>query len=104
MTGKTIYFHPFDKTCAIKGEESVLEVALNNGIEIPHSCGGMGSCTTCRILVEHSPHPLPPRNELEQEIADMRAFSPAERLSCQLPPLAGLVVRVPDPLLEDSET
>lgn len=89
-------FQPQDKVCAIEGEESVLEVALNNGIDLAHSCGGMGSCTTCRVIVESSPSPLPPRNEMEQDIAEMRGFAEAERLSCQLPPLPGLVVRLPE--------
>lgn len=97
MTGKCMHFLPQEKSCVIKQEESVLEVALRNGIDLPHSCGGMGSCTTCRVIVVKAPGPLPERNELEQDIADMRSFAPEERLSCQLAPVAGLVVRVPAP-------
>jgi len=96
MTTKAIHFVPLEKSCDFKGESSVLEIALNNGIEIAHSCGGMGSCTTCRVVVVFSPTALPPRNELEQDIADMRGFTDQERLSCQLPPIEGLVLRVPD--------
>lgn len=73
----------------------MLEVALRAGIEISHSCGGMGSCTTCRVIIQHSPEALPPRNELEQEIADSRGFADNERLSCQIPPHEGLEVRIP---------
>lgn len=104
MTSKAIHFLPFDKSCAIKKEESVLEVALRNEIPISHSCGGMGSCTTCRVIVVHHDGPLPERNELEQDIADMRGFAPEERLACQLPPRPGLVVRVPVPPVADDET
>lgn len=96
MKAKEILFLPFEKTCKFGREQSVLEVALKNGIEIAHSCGGMGSCTTCRVIVEKSEEPLPERNELELEIAESRGFAPQERLSCQLEPAAGLVVRVPD--------
>ena len=74
----------------------MLEVALKAGVEISHSCGGMGSCTTCRVFVVRSPEALPPRNELEQEIADSRGFHDDERLACQLPPQEGLEVRVPE--------
>lgn len=56
-----------------------------------------GSCTTCRVIVVKSDGPLPERNELESDIATMRGFRPEERLSCQLPPTPGLVVRVPEP-------
>ncbi|NJL25415.1 MAG: (2Fe-2S)-binding protein [Calothrix sp. SM1_5_4] len=100
MTSKAIHFLPHEKTCLYENEPSVLEVAIKNGIEIPHSCGGMGSCTTCRVIVVDSPQPLPARNDLEQDIAEMRAFPPEERLSCQLPPCPGLTVRVPAPACE----
>jgi ferredoxin, 2Fe-2S len=96
MTRPTIHFLPLDRSCGFSHEQSVLEVALKNGIEIPHSCGAMGSCTTCRVFVEKCPSPLPPRNELEHDIAEMRGFADQERLSCQLPPVDGLVVRVPE--------
>lgn len=97
MTSKTIQFLPAGKICQVRDEESILEVALRNGIELPHSCGGMGSCTTCRIFIEHAPMNLPRRNELELDIASMREFADHERLACQLPPLNGLVVRIPEP-------
>jgi 2Fe-2S ferredoxin len=102
MKPQGILFQPNDVTCEIQDSESVLDVALRNGIEISHSCGGMGSCTTCRIYIEKSAKPLPPRNELEQDIADMRKFEDRERLACQLPPAAGLVVRIPDSLTDSS--
>lgn len=103
MTKKNLKFVPLEKSCHFTDEESVLEVALKNGIDIPHSCGGMGSCTTCRVVVENRNLSLPARTELEQDIADMRAFRDEERLSCQLPPLDGLVLRIPD-TFEDDES
>lgn len=95
MTGKKIRFEPSGREFPVKNESSVLEVALNNDLDLPHSCGGMGSCTTCRVIVVHTPHPLPEREAMEAEIAEMRGFSDQERLACQLPPFPGLVVRVP---------
>lgn len=95
MTSNKIRFEPAGVEIPVEDESSVLDVAIRNGVDIPHSCGGMGSCTTCRVLVEKTSGPLPARNELEQDIAEMREFAENERLSCQLPPLAGLVVRVP---------
>ena len=92
-----MHFLPDGKACALAGEESVLDVALKHEVNLPHSCGGMGSCTTCRVFVVESEALLPPRNELEQDLADMRGFAENERLACQLPPTAGLVVRIPKP-------
>lgn len=104
MTPQGIVFQPLDITCEIGDAESVLEVALENEIDLGHSCGGMGSCTTCRVVIESSVAKLPPRNELEQDIADMRNFAPEERLACQLPPMDGLVVRIPETLDPESST
>lgn len=98
MTAKSILFLPANILCPVGSEGSVLEVALKKGVDIPHSCGAMGSCTTCRIFIESSGEPIPPRNELELDIAEMRAFADNERLSCQLPPLKDLVVRIPETL------
>lgn len=98
MTEKEILFLPQETRCPIRSEDSVLAVALKNGVEIPHSCGGMGSCTTCRVFVEHCDEELPPPTELELDITSQRAFADNERLSCQLPPLKGLVVRIPETL------
>ncbi|MGE4131256.1 MAG: 2Fe-2S iron-sulfur cluster-binding protein [Bdellovibrionales bacterium] len=96
MSGAGITFEPFAKQCEIDHEHSVLEVGLKHDIPIPHSCGGMGSCTTCRVLVESPLADLPPRSEIESDLAEMRGFTEAERLACQLEPVPGLVVRLPD--------
>lgn len=95
MREKFVTFLPDNKSVPIKNEASVLELALKHGIEINHSCGGMGSCTTCRIFVENNVDNLPPRTELEQEIATDRGFQEHERLSCQIAPHSGWRVRVP---------
>lgn len=104
MTGNKILFLPCGREIPVESESSVLEVALKHKIAIPHSCGGMGSCTTCRVFVEQSPQALPHREEMEQDIAQMRGFAENERLSCQLPPLPGLVVRVPESVEGPEET
>ncbi len=90
-----MFIFPEVKPLDFSGCETVLEVALKHRLELEHSCGGMGSCTTCRVIVESPVEDLPPRSELEQEIADMRDFQPKERLACQLSPQQGLTVRIP---------
>ncbi|MBL7688499.1 MAG: (2Fe-2S)-binding protein [Bdellovibrionaceae bacterium] len=63
---------------------TVLEIAVENSVDISHSCGGMGTCGTCRIhLSVLSGQPLA-RNEIEQEMATDRGFQTDERLSCQV--------------------
>lgn len=67
-----------------KRQLTLLDIAVQNSVEIAHSCGGMGSCGTCRVrLVIHN-GPAMERGELESEMALERGYSPDERLSCQL--------------------
>jgi len=91
-----IVFQPGNRAAVIGSATSVLEVALKNNIDLSHSCGGMGSCTTCRVFIESDASKLPARNELEEEIASSRGFAENERLACQLEPCDGLIARIPE--------
>lgn len=75
--------------------QTVLEVVLNAKFEIPHSCGQMGTCGTCRIFHLGSAEDLSAPEELEQEMIKDRGFSPEERLSCQARILKSTRVRTP---------
>lgn len=88
-------FLPFKKTCPFDGSPSILEVAIANQIPLNHSCGGMGSCTTCLVRVQTGLEKLAPRNELEAEHEQMRDLRAHERLSCQTLAEDGLVVSIP---------
>lgn len=76
-------------------DENLLESALRAGFPLDHSCGGNGTCTTCRVIVEEGAEYLEPRNEIEQEMADDRNFAVNERLSCQIKPTGPMRLRVP---------
>jgi ferredoxin len=95
MKLKEMTFLPQNKSVPFQEGDSVLTVALKNKIPLSHSCGGMGSCTTCRVFVENSVEPVNERTEVECEIIEGRGFSPNERLACQLDATPGLTVRIP---------
>lgn len=65
-------------------ESSVLQTLIDYDFKIDHACGGMGSCGTCRIFIDHNVELLPLRNPVEAERAKERGFAPNERLACQL--------------------
>jgi ferredoxin len=77
------------------GQETLLELALSSGVALSHSCGGMASCGTCRVIVEFGGEKLHSRNDLEREMANDRGFNSNERLACQICPSAELTVRLP---------
>ncbi|ODS40263.1 MAG: hypothetical protein A7315_09145 [Candidatus Altiarchaeales archaeon WOR_SM1_79] len=47
-----IKFLPEDKDCEIKGDDSILETAVKNGIHINASCQGKGICGKCKIILK----------------------------------------------------
>ncbi len=95
MKTSFVVFYPEEKICELRGESTLLDVALNNKVDLDHSCGGMGSCGTCRIIVLEGLDRLEERGELEQDIANDREFHKEERLACQIHPVAGLKVKIP---------
>lgn len=72
--------------------ETLLEFLLNSQLSWPHSCGGMGTCGTCRVKVLNS-EILPEPGEIEAEMVLDRQFSKSERLACQIPPMQGLKIK-----------
>lgn len=92
-SGKSITFLPENELVLVsQKDESVLDAALRAGVEINHTCGGYGTCGTCVVFVREGLEKLPERNEIEAEMASDRGFKDDERLCCQIPPVAGLVL------------
>lgn len=64
--------------------KTILDIAVENSVEMAHSCGGMGSCGTCRIRLHADLGPIPAIEGTEAEMAIDRGYLPDERLSCQI--------------------
>lgn len=75
--------------------QTTLESLLDADFPIDHSCGGNGTCGTCRVFVLEKLESLEPRNEIEAEMAQERGFTVNERLSCQMNPVSGLKLQRP---------
>lgn len=80
---------------AFDGRPSVLELAISNQLPLETSCGGMGTCTACRVFVKSDLTKMPERTEVEAEMARDRDFEARERLGCQLEAYDGLEVEIP---------
>jgi ferredoxin, 2Fe-2S len=84
--------------CAV--DDSILEVALKNDLDIHHNCGGVCACSTCHIYLEQGAEFVEELSDKEEDFID-RANNPRlnSRLSCQCSLLEGsgdIVVMVPD--------
>ncbi|MEK2689356.1 2Fe-2S iron-sulfur cluster-binding protein [Bdellovibrio sp. GT3] len=95
-SGKYITFLPDNRNVLVsQKDQSVLDVAVREGLPLNHTCGGFGTCGTCRVYVREGLGSLPERNEIEMEMAEDRNFAEFERLACQLEPIDGLVCEIP---------
>lgn len=78
---KQNFEHP--RIIEFSAERNLLELINANKVSISQSCGGFGTCTTCRIIIKKNHSAFNERSDLESERADERNFSDRERLSCQ---------------------
>lgn len=71
--------------------ETILRIALDNGVPMEYACGGNGFCTTCMCKVKEGMENLSPRNDNEE---NMGIMNDPDRLSCQSQVLGDVVVEV----------
>lgn len=80
MPKVTFHYAGQVKTVEAGAGETVLKIALDNGIPMEHACGGNGFCTTCMCSVKSGMEHLTPRNDREE---NMSITNDPYRLSCQ---------------------
>lgn len=80
-----------DRTIIVKGDETILDAAIRNGVKIKVGCKG-GGCGICKIQIlegevdhGHSARSALPLNEMEEGYA----------LACQARPNSDLVISYP---------
>jgi ferredoxin, 2Fe-2S len=68
----------------IEADQSILEVALKNDIDLHHNCGGVCACSTCHLYVEQGGDLIEELSDKEEDFID-RAVNPRinSRLGCQ---------------------
>lgn len=104
-----VRFLPMDVTVEVDPDDlgkshdglpgSILDIALSNGIEIDHACGGVCACSTCHVILKEGAETC---NEAVEEEDDMLENAPGlranSRLSCQAVPngTKDVVVEVPN--------
>ena len=68
----------------IEPEQSLLEIALKNDIDLHHNCGAVCACSTCHVYVNKGEEYMEEMTDKEEDFVD-RAISPRlnSRLGCQ---------------------
>ena len=63
---------------------SLLDVALNFGVDLEHACGGNCACTTCHVIVKSGEGHLSEAEENELDLLDKApGLTATSRLGCQ---------------------
>ncbi len=64
--------------------ESLLELAMEHGINIEHACGGVCACSTCHVYIEEGGKSLAEATEAEEDrVEEAPGLQRNSRLSCQ---------------------
>lgn len=75
-----------EKTVTVKAAEglSLLEVAMQHGINIEHACGAVCACSTCHVYVEQGMEQLSEPSDAEMDrVEEAPGLQINSRLSCQ---------------------
>ena len=80
-------------------EGSLLDIALNFGFDLEHSCGGNCACTTCHVIVKQGEDNLTEMDEDEEDRLYMAdGLTLHSRLGCQCVVTGDVTVEIPDVL------
>lgn len=92
-----VTFLPNDETVEAEEEETLLEAARANGIQLEHNCGGNCSCTTCHIIVRDGAENLSKMEEEEDDrLEECEERTAGSRLGCQVRVLGDVTVEIPE--------
>ncbi len=93
----TVYFQDEidSKDYQFQAGVNLLELLNAQKASINQSCGGFGTCTTCRVLIIQTNLPIHEMNEIENERSSERNFESNERLACQIEIEDDLTITIP---------
>lgn len=85
-----------DKELDVPVGVTLLDAALDNGIEVDHNCGGNCACSTCHVIVENGMENLSAMNQDEEDMLDSAAgLTLQSRLACQAQVQGDVKIRIP---------
>lgn len=79
-----IKFVPQNIEIDVDPGKSLLQLATENGIKIKSVCGGIASCTECRIKIVEGESSVPEPSKLELNAIGTSYYIDGRRLACQV--------------------
>ena len=91
-----VTFLPMNIVCDAKVGETLLDIAIENGVSMEHACGGFCACTTCHVKIESGQDAAVDSAEDEEldRLEKAGFLSLTSRLGCQTKIKGDLVVEV----------
>jgi len=75
---------------------SLLDIALAHGVAIEHTCGGVGACSTCHVIVRAGMANLSPADDEELDRVELApGCTLNSRLACQAVVAGDVTVEAP---------
>jgi 2Fe-2S ferredoxin len=96
-----VTFLPEGKSGEVPEGISLLEAAGMLGVELNQECGGVSSCSTCRVKIAEGSGTTSVLSEIkidEREVLDREQLDGNYRLACQAKVRGDVVVVVPPPV------
>lgn len=91
-----VTFLPYNITVDALEGENLLDLALQNGIDLQHNCGGVCACSTCHVIIREGEENL---SEMEDDEADQLdeadGLTIHSRLGCQAIVSGDVTVEIP---------
>jgi ferredoxin len=91
-----ISFQPANVSIDVSDGVNIREASLQAGLQIPSTCGGVGSCGLCKVKITSGAEHLGPMTPLETGKLGNVFFITKERLSCQTVVHGDVSCAVPD--------
>ena len=91
-----VTFLPMNVVCEAKSGETLLDIALENGVPMQHACGGFCACTTCHVRIQSDFNTtVEPAEDEELDRMEKAGFVDMKsRLGCQTKIQGDVVVEV----------
>ena len=80
----TVRFSTADRDLPAAVGDTLLQVAMREGVELDHACGGVCACSTCHVKITAGADALSPSTDDEEDQLDTaRDLGLGSRLGCQ---------------------
>lgn len=79
-----IKFIPQNIEVDVDPSKSLMKIATENGLKIKSICGGIASCSECRVKIVEGENSIPEPSKAELNLIGTSYYIDGRRLSCQV--------------------